>query len=53
MIADLRQGQKHGAAMTAVGLGEIFKEILLLQLPGLFENWPALDAVREAEKSFF
>lgn len=53
MVADLRQGQKHGAAMTAVGLGEIYREVLLFQLPGLFENWPALDAAREAEKKFF
>ncbi|MCK6548724.1 TRAP transporter substrate-binding protein DctP [Myxococcota bacterium] len=53
MVADLRQGQKHGAAMTAVGLGEIYKEVLLFQLPGLFDNWPALDAARAAEKTFF
>lgn len=53
MVADLRQGQKHGAAMTAAGLGEIFKDVLIFQLPGLFENWPALDAARNAEKTFF
>jgi len=53
MVADLRQGQKHGAAMTAIGLGEIYKEVLLYQLPGLFENWPALDKARDAEKTFF
>jgi TRAP-type transport system periplasmic protein len=53
MVADLRQGQKHGAAMTAVGLGEIFKDVLIFQLPGLFENWPALDAARNAERAFF
>jgi TRAP-type C4-dicarboxylate transport system substrate-binding protein len=53
MVGDLRQGQKHGAAMTAVGLGEIFKDVLIFQLPGLFENWPALDAARNAEKDFF
>lgn len=53
MVADLRQGQKHGAAMTAIGLGEIYKDVLLFQLPGLFENWPALDAARNAERTFF
>lgn len=53
MVADLRGGQKHGAAMTAIGLGEIYKEILLFQLPGLFDNWPALDAARNAERAFF
>lgn len=53
MVTDLRGGQKHGAAMTAIGLGEIYKEVLLFQLPGLFDNWPALDAAREAEREFF
>lgn len=53
MVADLRQGQKQGAAMTAVGLGEIYKDILLFELPGLFSNWPELDATREREKKFF
>ncbi|MBI4822024.1 MAG: TRAP transporter substrate-binding protein DctP [Deltaproteobacteria bacterium] len=53
MVADLRQGQKHGAAMTAVGLGEIYRDILVFQLPGLFDNWPALDAARDAERKFF
>src|SRR5262245_12757221 len=53
MVADLRQGQKHGAAMTAVGLAEIYREVLLFQLPGLFDNWPALDAARNGEKDFF
>lgn len=53
MVTDLRGGQKHGAAMTAIGLGEIYKEVLLFQLPGLFDNWPALDAARNAERTFF
>lgn len=53
MVADLRQGQKHGAAMTAIGLGEIYKDLLIFQLPGLFANWPELDKAREAERAFF
>lgn len=53
MVADLRQGQKHGAAMTAAGLGEVYKDVLIFQLPGLFDNWPQLDAARNAEKAFF
>jgi TRAP-type C4-dicarboxylate transport system substrate-binding protein len=39
--------------MTAIGLGEIYKDVLLFQLPGLFDNWPALDAARDAEREFF
>ncbi|MBK8010942.1 MAG: TRAP transporter substrate-binding protein DctP [Deltaproteobacteria bacterium] len=53
MVADLRQGQRHGAAMTGVGLGEIYKDVLIFQAPGLFANWPELDAARDAERPFF
>lgn len=53
MVADLRGGLKHGAAMTAIGLGEIFKDVLVFQLPGLFPNWQALDDARTAERDFF
>lgn len=42
----LRLGQKDGAAMTAVGLSEFVKDILILQLPGVFANWGELDAAR-------
>jgi len=50
ILDDLRSGAKHGAAMTATGLASINKNILLLQLPGVFANWAELDAAREKAK---
>lgn len=51
ILDDLRSGAKHGAAMTATGLAAINKNILLLQLPGVFANWGELDAAREKAKT--
>lgn len=53
MFDDLSQGQKHGAAMTAVGLSKIYMDVLLFQLPGAFNTWAELDAARNKEKTFF
>lgn len=50
ILDDLKSGAKHGAAMTATGLAAINKNILLLQLPGVFANWGELDAAREKAK---
>jgi TRAP-type C4-dicarboxylate transport system substrate-binding protein len=48
MVGKIRTGQLDGAAITAVGLGQIYKQALLFQLPGLFANWQKLDAARNA-----
>jgi TRAP-type transport system periplasmic protein len=34
--------------LSSVGLGDIYRNILALQLPGLLSSWAALDRVREA-----
>lgn len=47
ILDDLKSGAKHGAAMTATGLGNIEKNFLLLTLPGIFANWGQLDAARD------
>ena len=39
--------QLEGAAVTAVGLGKIYKPILALQIPGLFYDWKTLDKARK------
>jgi TRAP-type C4-dicarboxylate transport system substrate-binding protein len=46
MIGKIRTGQLDGAAVTAVGLGQIYKHVLVLQMPGLFREWSKLDAAR-------
>jgi TRAP-type C4-dicarboxylate transport system substrate-binding protein len=53
MVGKMKAGQLDGAAVTAVGLGKIYKPILALQIPGLFSDWGKLDAARDALKGDF
>jgi TRAP-type C4-dicarboxylate transport system substrate-binding protein len=54
MIEKIRSGQLDGAAVTAIGLSQTgVKDILLFQLPGLFQTWAKLDAARDATKEEF
>ena len=46
MVRKMRIGQLDGAAVTSVGLGDINKQLLMLQLPLLFKNYKQLDHVR-------
>ena len=47
VVGKIRSGQYAGAAVTGVGLGDIYKPIMALQLPGAFKNWDELDAARK------
>jgi TRAP-type transport system periplasmic protein len=47
MIAKLKSGQLDAAAVTSVGLSGCYKDILALQMPGLFTDWDTLDKVRD------
>jgi TRAP-type C4-dicarboxylate transport system substrate-binding protein len=53
MVGKMRTGQLDGAAITATGLSMIYKDVLVLQLPGLFRDWGKLDHAREALKPGF
>ncbi len=53
MVRKMRHGQLDGAAITSVGLGEIDKQLLMLQLPLLFKDEKQLDHVREKMSSTF
>lgn len=53
MIGKIRSGQLDAAAVSAIGLGQVHKPILALQLPGLFRSWEALDRARDALKDEF
>jgi TRAP-type C4-dicarboxylate transport system substrate-binding protein len=48
MVGKIRSGQLDGAAVTALGLGQIYKQALLFQLPGIFASWQKLDTARAA-----
>ncbi|MBK6693097.1 MAG: TRAP transporter substrate-binding protein DctP [Myxococcales bacterium] len=51
ILDELKNGVKHGAAMTATGLSAIDVNFLLFQMPGAYANWPELDKYREAGKA--
>lgn len=53
MVAKMKSGQLDGAAITGVGLAQIHRPILVLQMPGLFDSWAKLDRARDALKSEF
>jgi TRAP-type C4-dicarboxylate transport system substrate-binding protein len=53
MVGKMKDGQLDGAAVTAVGLGKIYKPILALQMPGLFTTWAKLDAARDTMRGEF
>lgn len=53
MVGKMKAGQLDGAAVTAVGLGKIYKPISALQMPGLFTTWAKLDTAREAMRGEF
>ena len=53
MVGKMKAGQLDGSAVTAVGLGKIYKPINALQMPGLFTTWAKLDSARDAMKGEF
>ena len=48
MVGKMRTRQLDGAAITATGLAQIYKHVLVLQLPGLYRDWNTLDTARTA-----
>jgi TRAP-type C4-dicarboxylate transport system substrate-binding protein len=46
ILRKMKVGQIEGAALTSIGLGQIVRSVLVLQLPGLFENPGQLAKVR-------
>lgn len=53
MVAKIRTGQLDGATLAAAGLGQIDKQVLVLQLPGLFREYQKLDVARDAMRPGF
>jgi TRAP-type C4-dicarboxylate transport system substrate-binding protein len=48
MVSKMRTHQLDGAALTATGLAQIYKDVLVFELPGLFRDWAHLDRARTA-----
>lgn len=48
VIRKIRNGRLDGAAVTAVGLAQIYRPALVFQMPGILKNYAQLDAARAA-----
>lgn len=46
MLRKMRIGQLHGAALTTVGLSQVTRSTLALQIPMLIDSYAELDALR-------
>jgi TRAP-type transport system periplasmic protein len=53
MLRKLKIGQIQGVALTGAGLSALFKEMDVLQVPFLFQNYEEVDAVLKKMDSFF
>jgi TRAP-type C4-dicarboxylate transport system substrate-binding protein len=53
ILRKMKVGQLEGAALTSIGLGQIVRSVLVLQLPGLFENPAQLAKVRAEMQNDF
>ncbi len=47
MVSKLKTGQIDAAALTSVGLSRIYKNVMVLQLPGVLDTWKLLDKARK------
>jgi TRAP-type C4-dicarboxylate transport system substrate-binding protein len=53
MLRKLKIGQIQGAALTSAGLSTLFREMDVLQVPFLFQNYEEVDAVMKKMDSLF
>jgi len=57
MVSKMKTGALDGAALSSVGLSQVERNVLVMQLPGVVDSWPLLDKIRkevgpELEKRF-
>jgi TRAP-type transport system periplasmic protein len=48
MVGKMKSGQLDGAMLSSAGLGLIDRNVMTLQLPGMFTDWATLDRARKA-----
>ena len=53
VLRKIKLGQLEGAAVTSIGLGQIVRSVLILQMPGLFNNREQVSKVRKELASEF
>jgi TRAP-type transport system periplasmic protein len=53
MVGRIRTGQLDGAAITASGLAQIYKQSAIFQIPNMFSSWAKLDQARDKMRPMF
>ena len=53
MLRKLKIGQIQGVALTSAGLSTLFREMDVLQVPFIFQNYEEVDAITKKMDSFF
>lgn len=48
MVGKMKTGQLDGAALTSVGLSNVYQNVLVMGLPGISDSWDNLGKVRKA-----
>src|SRR5215208_48619 len=48
MVGKMKSGQLDGALLSSAGLSTIYRDVMVLQLPGMICDWSTLDKVRKA-----
>jgi len=46
VVSKMKTGELDGAALSAIGLSHVFRDVLVLQMPGITNSWPLADLVR-------
>ena len=46
VVAKMKTGELDGAALSAVGLSNVYRDVMVLQLPGITNSWPLAELVR-------
>ncbi len=50
MVSKMRTGELDGATLSAIGLSLVYRDVMVLQLPGVTNSWSLVDLVRNAVK---
>ncbi|HEX4339772.1 MAG TPA: TRAP transporter substrate-binding protein DctP [Polyangiaceae bacterium] len=46
VVSKIKTGELDGAALSSIGLSHVFRDVMVLQLPGVTNSWPLADLVR-------
>src|SRR5882672_11409965 len=43
VVAKMKSGQLDAGALSAIGLSHVYRDVMVLQLPGVTNSWPLAD----------